>query len=359
MKKIANKVKHIVRRSKNAAIQIQPNGSAGPSQAPPRITNDTVAEHREEVLSSARKYIYPLQHSKHRIVGVSIGIFILTLVVFFSYVMLSLYKFHTNTTFIYRVTQVLPFPIAKAGPNLVAYENYLFEVRRYEHYYHTQQDVDFSSQSGKDQLAVFQKTALEGALDDAYVKQVAKERDITISRGEVNQQIQLLRNQNRLGGNDQVFEDVLKEFWDWSVDDFRRELKQQLLAQKVAASLDTAAQDKSKSALAQLSAGADFAAVAKQYSDDEATKNAGGEYGVIIDSKSKEISPPVIAELLKLQTGQSSQVIQTPQGLEIVKVYENNNGKIRAGHILFKFQPIDAYLQPIKKKHPPTSYVSL
>ena len=25
----------------------------------PRITNETVAEHREEVLSSARKYIYP------------------------------------------------------------------------------------------------------------------------------------------------------------------------------------------------------------------------------------------------------------------------------------------------------------
>ena len=30
----------------------------------PRITNETVAEHREEVLSSARKYIYPLQHSR-------------------------------------------------------------------------------------------------------------------------------------------------------------------------------------------------------------------------------------------------------------------------------------------------------
>src|SRR5665811_1430574 len=34
----------------------------------PRITNETVAEHREAVLSGARKYIYPLQHSKRRIV---------------------------------------------------------------------------------------------------------------------------------------------------------------------------------------------------------------------------------------------------------------------------------------------------
>jgi len=36
----------------------------------PRITNETIAEHREEVLSSARKYIYPLQHSLQRIVSI-------------------------------------------------------------------------------------------------------------------------------------------------------------------------------------------------------------------------------------------------------------------------------------------------
>ncbi len=34
----------------------------------PRITNETVGDHREEVLSSARKYIYPLKQSKHRVV---------------------------------------------------------------------------------------------------------------------------------------------------------------------------------------------------------------------------------------------------------------------------------------------------
>src|ERR1700757_4024404 len=40
----------------------------------PRITNETVAEHREEVLSTARKYIYPLQHSKHHVGRISVSI---------------------------------------------------------------------------------------------------------------------------------------------------------------------------------------------------------------------------------------------------------------------------------------------
>jgi hypothetical protein len=50
----------------------------------PRITNETVAEHREEVLSSARKYIYPLRHSKHRVVRISILLLIIVVVGFFS-----------------------------------------------------------------------------------------------------------------------------------------------------------------------------------------------------------------------------------------------------------------------------------
>lgn len=349
MKKLSHKAKHVFTRGKRKLTPQEPITPAEALQSAPRITNDTVAEHREEVLSSARKYIYPLQHSKHRIVTISVILFILALLIFFTYTLLGLYRLQATSTFMYRVTQIIPFPIAKAGSNFVAYENYLFEVRRYTHYYQTQQDVDFDSQSGKDQLAEFKKRALESVIADAYVKQIAKDKNITVSRGEVNQQIELLRNQNRLGGNDQVFEDVLKEFWGWSVDDFRRQLQQELLTQKVVATLDTQAQEKSKAVQGQLASGADFATVAKQYSEDEATKAAGGEYGMIIERSNREIPPQILNELFKLQPGQTSGVIQTPLGLEIVKVYENNGGKVRAGHILIKFQPIENYITTIEK----------
>src|SRR5579863_6773102 len=59
-------------------------------QAVPRITNETVAEHREAVLSSARKYIYPLRHSSHKIVTISVSLFVVVVVLFFSYCMLAL-----------------------------------------------------------------------------------------------------------------------------------------------------------------------------------------------------------------------------------------------------------------------------
>jgi hypothetical protein len=162
----------------------------------PRITNETVAEHREKVLSSARKYKYPLQHSKHRIVVVSTALLIVAIIGFFVYCSLALYRFQSSSAFMYRVTQVLPFPVAKAGKGLVAYENYLFELRRYEHYYQTQQRVDFSSTSGKQQLATYKPRAMQEVVDAAYVKQLAAQHHISVSARDVNNEIDALRAQN-------------------------------------------------------------------------------------------------------------------------------------------------------------------
>src|SRR5579863_937069 len=118
-------------------------------QGVPRITNETVAQHREAVLSSARKYIYPLQHSKHRVVRTSITLLAVTLIIFFAYCTAALYKFHSTSGFIYGVTQVVPFPVAKAGSSWISYESYLFELRRNMHYYQTQQPTNFSNSDGK------------------------------------------------------------------------------------------------------------------------------------------------------------------------------------------------------------------
>src|ERR1039458_486263 len=73
----------------------------------PRITNETLGDHREEVLSNARKYIYPLKQSKHRVVRSSIGILVIVVIGFFIVCGLALYKFQNTSTFIYDVTQVI------------------------------------------------------------------------------------------------------------------------------------------------------------------------------------------------------------------------------------------------------------
>ena len=324
----------------------------------PRITNETVAEHREEVLSSARKYIYPLQHSLKRIVTISAIMFGVLLVGFVVYCVLALYRFDTTSTFIYRVTQVVPFPIARAGTNFVAYENYLFQLRHYIHFYQTQPKVDFNTEGGRQQLDDFRKKALQIVVDEAYVKQLAKQHSVSVSEQEVSSEIALLRSQNRLGSSDAVFEDVLKEFWGWSVNDFRRELRSQLLAQKVVSKLDTSTHQRAEAVLRQLALGEDFAAWAKQASEDTTTKEAAGDYGIAIDRNNRDLPPQVIDELFKLQPGQVSGIIETPLGLEILKVREADGSTVRASHIFFQFSPISTYLDALKQQHKPSLYIT-
>lgn len=328
------------------------------ADAAPRITNETVAEHREQVLKGARKYILPLQHSKHQVVIITSTLFIVAVIGFLTYVTLSLYKFHQTSTFMYRVTQVIPFPVARTGGDFVAYENYLFELRHYKHYYETQQKLNFQDESGKQQLAAFEQQARQKVVDDAIVRKLAKKHGVSVSEKEVKEQIDLVRSQNRLGENDQVFEDVLKDYWGWSVNDFKRSLRQQMLAAKLVATLDTDTKARADAALAELRGGADFAAVAKQYSDDAATKENGGEYGFQITRTNRDLTAQAVDALFALQPGQFSDVINTGYTLEIVKNIELQGDRIRGAHIVFKFKDINTYIDPIKESQKTTVYIN-
>ncbi|HSW37305.1 MAG TPA: peptidylprolyl isomerase [Candidatus Saccharimonadales bacterium] len=324
----------------------------------PRITNETVAEHREEILGTARKYIYPLQHSKHNVVRISLALFVSVVIAFFIYCGLALYKFQSTSTFIYGVARVIPCPVAKAGGSWVSYESYLFELRHFMHYYETQQKVNFATKDGKTQLASFKKRSLTQVINDAYVKRLAAANNVSVNDQEVNNQVELVRAQNRLGSSPHVLETVLSEFWGWNVADFKRELKQQLLIQKVVAKLDTGTGERASQALIRLKNGADFAELAKQVSEDQNTKGTGGEFSGLITESDRDVSPLVVAELFKLKPGQYSDIINTGYTLEIVKVLEVQGNKVRAAHISFTFKDISTYLNPLKAKQKPHRYIN-
>jgi parvulin-like peptidyl-prolyl isomerase len=195
-------------------------------------------------------------------------------------------------------------------------------------------------------------------IDYAYVDEIAKKRHITVTDGELNDAIRLVRSQNRLGSNNQVFEDVLKEFWGWSVNDFKRELRQQMLEEKVVSTLDTGTHDRAKGVYAQLATGADFATVAKQTSDDLATRDNGGDYGYTISQSDRNLPPEVIDTLFKLKVGETSPIISTGTGLEIIKLNQKDGDKVQASHISFNFKPITTYTNSLRDKNKPKIFIS-
>jgi peptidyl-prolyl cis-trans isomerase C len=82
---------------------------------------------------------------------------------------------------------------------------------------------------------------------------------------------------------------------------------------------DSEARKKLEDIRKQILAGADFAQMAKQYSDDTATAANGGDMGFIRPDK---IVPPIMNAAYALEPGQVSDILATPSGFEIIKVEE-------------------------------------
>ena len=102
-----NKIKHFLAHWKHRVCKPEPQIT---DSGDIHITNETIAARREEVLGSARKYIYPLQASKYRIVKLSIGILIAAIIVFFGFCTLETLKVSINIEFYLRSDPSYPIP---------------------------------------------------------------------------------------------------------------------------------------------------------------------------------------------------------------------------------------------------------
>jgi peptidyl-prolyl cis-trans isomerase D len=93
-------------------------------------------------------------------------------------------------------------------------------------------------------------------------------------------------------------------------------------------------QKKAEDVAKKAKAGSDFAALAKQYSEDEATKEKGGDLGWIVRGQTVA---DFEAAAFKLPKGSVSDVIKTPYGLLVIKVLDQETARtqtlaeVRAG----------------------------
>lgn len=325
----------------------------------PRITNETVEQHRQEVIKGGKKYRYPLIHTPKRIVGLSLIVGLVVLLLFSLFTTIRLYRQNSYSDFDYNVTKVLPLPVARVGGTFVQFEDYLFELRRYVNYFETQQNANFDTEEGQANLAAQRERSLNKVIDDVYVAKLARAKGISVSNEEVDAQINLLREQNKLGSGQQALEEVLLDFWGWSIDDYRKSVKQELLRQKVAQAYDDQAYQRAEEALARAQAGEDFAALAAEYSDDPASAANGGDYGFPLNLEERNEDPNVLKAAFETEIGAVSGIINTGYKLELVKVVDEQDGQRTAQHISFFFTDISEHINDLKEEQPARVYISI
>ena len=207
-------------------------------QPPSRITNETVAEHREKVLAGGRKFKYPHQYVKHKLVinAIIIGVVTVLVAVLFGY--WQLYKVQTTSDFFYRVTRVIPVPVASVEGENVRYSDYLMRYRSQELWLQKSGQIGLSKEGDKQQLDSFKRRVLDGLEADMYAKKLAAEQNITVTADELQIVIDKSRNTTTGQISQEVYDASTQDTLGYSPEEYRRIIRQSLLRQKVAYAVD-------------------------------------------------------------------------------------------------------------------------
>jgi peptidyl-prolyl cis-trans isomerase SurA len=113
------------------------------------------------------------------------------------------------------------------------------------------------------------------------------------------------------------------------------ELAHVFIKPKATESAKAAARAKLKDLLDSLKAGAQFAALAKQYSQDAGTAPQGGELGFVRRGQFvKEFETAVFA----LNEGQTSGIVETDRGLHIIQLLERRGDAVHARHLMLRVE---------------------
>lgn len=242
-----------------------------PSRSKPvenRITNDTVAEHRERVIAGGKKFKYPIQYARHRLVinAIIISVAALVLVVFIGW--WQLYVAQNTSGFMYRVTRVLPVPVASVDGASVRYSDYLMKYRSAEHYLRQKEQVSLTGEDGARQIAYIKQQSMEDAIADTYAAKLAQEQGITVSDVELEEFLLAQRQSPDGEVSQRTYDAVILDYYNWSPDEYRHAMRAKLLRQKVNYSVDDTARADSDAVAALLAAdSSDLRVTAESFGD--------------------------------------------------------------------------------------------
>lgn len=324
-----------------------------------RITNETVAEHRQKVLAGGRRFKYPVQYAKHRLVINTIIISLVALIAIIVIVWWQLYPAQNTSTFFYRITKVLPLPVASVDGSSVRYSDYLVLFRAQEHYKQFKEGADLYSKENKSQLEWLKRETLNDAIADSYAAKLASKLRITVTSQQVDKAI-LHQRQSRSGVTSQeTYDAIILDHYGWTPDEARDVTTRKLLRQVVAYDIDVTATTLKDAVVQKLKSEQDFDKVATAVAPLNGVRVESGATPMVPDNN----QDGGLAEAAsKLSVGQVSPAIRstTGDGYYVVKLLQkDNNHRISYAFLKVPLTEFKKKLEKIKSDHKVKEYISI
>jgi hypothetical protein len=205
---------------------------------PTRITSETIEQHREHILAGGRKFKYPLQYARHKLIINTIIISVVAIIVALGIGWWQLYPAQNTSEFMYRVTKVLPVPVANVDGQPVFYSDYLMKYLSSVHYLTQIEKVNIKTDDGKRQIEYIKQQSMQDAIADAYALKLANSMNISVSESELDAFIKQDRQSVNGEVSEQTYYAVILDYYNWSPAEYRQVKKSKLLRQKVSYAMD-------------------------------------------------------------------------------------------------------------------------
>lgn len=324
-----------------------------------RITTETIAEHRERILAGGRRFKYPVQYARHKLVFNAIIITIATLLALVGVGYWQLYIVQNTSDFMYRVTRVVPVPVASIDGQSVAYSDYLMKFRSSIHYLETKERVNLNSEDGKRQSDFVKQQAMEDALADAYAVKLAKQNNITVTAAELEVFLKQQRNSTDGEVSEQTYNAVILDYYNWSPEEYQHAMEIKLLRQKVSFAIDTDATKISSDVSAVIAAGnTDIKNVVETINKTAKVPVVYGSPGLVPKTNQ---DGGLAAAASKLTVGEISSVIKstTGDGYYYVKLIESNDTQVSYEFVLVPLMTFTKNLADVTSQDKVKQYITI
>ena len=321
-----------------------------------KTEQEKVEERREEVLSKGRKFKYPSQWTKHRIVISTILISLVMIAMIIVGGWLALYKIGMTDDLLFRVTKLLPVPVANVDSENALFSDYIMLYRSSMTSIERQSGSQFDQASLDDLRLKYKRTALTDTEIYTYAIKLAKEQGIAITQENVNKEFDRHMKIGGIDRSEEVFLKIVSDNFGLDKSEYERMLYLSLVKSAVAIKIDTRATELAQKVESMLQQnGNDYQAVAAELGEQIVYEETGG----LVDSKN--IDGGRATEAFKLEPGQSSGkfISMNGDGYYFVKLLNKTDNQVNFASIRIPFTEFNKQFDTLKADGKITEYITI
>ena len=349
------KMKNIKEKAKKIRDKVSKRAESRESQID-KITNTTLEEQRREILNKGKKFKYPVQYSKNRLVVnalVIAGVILITGAILLWY---QLYRVQNASEFIYRFTAILPFPVAKVDGEKALYSDYLMEYRANMQIANAKKD-EIEGANNTNALSTLNKSkAMKNAIANAYAQKIARELGISVSDKEISEVFDAQRKTQNTELTESALYKIAADNYGLSPNEYRRMfIELPLLRRKVTTQIDKNA-DKLKNEVSKyLSENSNNFSKAVEYFGDKIEYSKPGKV------RKTNIDGGRAKAAANLNIGESSKpfISNSGDGYYIVKLIEKTDNEVSYESIKIKFTEFNKQLEQLEKDGKIQKYIKV